>query len=63
MATVRFFKVTTLPATLVANAFYFVQNGTYAEHYVTDDDGIAKKVGNTQMIEELTQDINAGFFT
>ncbi len=63
MATVRFFKVLVLPTTLVPNAFYYVQNGSYAEHYLTDDDGIAKKVGNTEMIEELTQNINAGFFT
>lgn len=63
MAAVRFFKVTSLPSTLVANAFYYVQNGNYAEQYVTDSLGVAKKVGNTQMIEELTQNINAGFFT
>lgn len=63
MADIKFFKVTTLPATLVANALYFVQNGNYAEQYLTDLNGIAKKVGNTQMIQELTQNINAGFFT
>lgn len=63
MSTVRFFKVTSLPATLVENALYFVQNGNYAEQYLTDLNGVAKKVGNTQMIEELTQNINAGFFT
>jgi hypothetical protein len=63
MAAVKFFKVTSLPATLVSNAFYYVQNGNYAEQYITDNAGVAKKVGNTQMIEELTQNINAGFFT
>lgn len=63
MAAVRFFKVTSLPTTLVPDAFYFVQNGNYAEHYLTDSTGVAKKVGNTQMIEEITQNINAGFFT
>lgn len=60
---IRFFKVTSLPAQLVPNAFYYVQNGNYAEQYLTDNTGVAKKVGNTQMIEELTQHINAGFFT
>ena len=63
MAAVRFFKVTSLPTTLVANAFYYVQNGNYAEQYLTDAAGVAKKVGNTSMIQELTQNINAGFFT
>lgn len=60
---VKFFKVTTLPGTLLANAFYYVENGNYAEAYLTDDSGAAKKIGNTQMIQELTQNINAGFFT
>lgn len=63
MSSLRFFKVTTLPNTLVANAFYYVQNGNYAEQYLTDLNGTPKKVGNTQMIQELTQNINAGFFT
>ena len=63
MAAIRFFKVVALPATLVENAFYYVQNGSYAEQYITDSSGVAKKVGNTQMIQELTQNINGGFFT
>jgi len=58
-----FYKVVTLPTTLQPNSMYFVQNGNYAETYITDSSGIAKKVGNTQMIQELTQSINAGFFT
>ena len=63
MASVRFFKVTTLPAQPVANAIYYVQNGNYIDQYVTDSAGVAKKTGNTQMIQELTTTINAGFFT
>jgi hypothetical protein len=63
MADVKFYKVTVLPNTLVPNSFYYVENGNYAEAYLTDDSGVAKKIGNTQMIEELTLDINAGFFT
>ena len=63
MAYVRFFKVTSLPATLEPDAFYYVENGDYAEAYLTDTSGVAKKIGNTDMIEELTQDINAGFFS
>lgn len=60
---VKFYKVTELPATLEENAFYYVLNGDYAEGYVTDTLGNLKKIGNTEMIEELTKDINAGFFT
>ena len=60
---VSFYKVDALPATLVANAFYYVENGSYAEAYLTDINGVPKKIGNTQMIEELTKNINAGFFT
>lgn len=63
MATVQFFKVTSLPVTLVPNAFYYVENNNYAEAYLTDDSGVAKKIGNTSMIQELTQTINGGFFT
>lgn len=62
-ASVKFYKVLSLPSTLEANAFYFVKNGNYAEMYLTDKDAVPKKVGNTTMIEELTQHINAGFFT
>jgi hypothetical protein len=61
---VKFFKVDTLPTNaLVANAFYYIENGQYAEAYLTDSSGVAKKVGNSQMIEALTLDINAGFFS
>jgi hypothetical protein len=63
MADVRFFKVTALPGTPVANAIYYVQNGNYIDQYVTDSAGVPKKTGNTQMIQELTTIINAGFFT
>jgi hypothetical protein len=50
MADVRFFKVTVLPGVLLANAFYLVESGTYAESYVTDDAGVAKSIGNSAMI-------------
>jgi hypothetical protein len=60
---VKFFKVDVLPTLLVANAFYYIENGEYAEAYLTDSSGVAKKVGNSQMIEALTLDINAGFFS
>lgn len=60
---VKFFKVTELPTVLVEDAFYYVENGDYAEAYLTDTLGNPKKIGNTEMIEALTQNINAGFFT
>ena len=63
MSAVRFYKVTTLPTPLVPDAFYYVQNGDYAEAYLTDSEGVAKKVGNTEMIQEVTQNVDAGFFT
>lgn len=55
MAAVKFFKVTTLPGTLVADAFYLVQNepAGYAESYVTDNSGVAKAIGNSAMINAL----------
>lgn len=60
---VNFYKVTQLPTQLSPNSFYYVENGEYAESYLTDDTGVAKKLGNTAMIEALTKNINAGFFT
>lgn len=60
---VKFYKVTSLPAQLDGDAFYYVENGGYAEAYLTDTLGNPKKIGNTEMIEALTQNINAGFFT
>lgn len=62
-ALVKFYKVSALPNTLVPNAFYYVENGEYAEAYLTDSTGVAKKLGNTSMIQALTQNINAGFFS
>lgn len=50
MAEVAFHKVTSLPGTPAANAFYLVENGDYAETYVTDSSGTAKMVGNSAMI-------------
>jgi hypothetical protein len=62
MADVRFYKVTSLPGELVPNSFYYVENGAYAEAYLTDDTGVAKKVGNTIMIQEITQVIDGASF-
>lgn len=53
MANVQFFKVSTLPGTLQPNAFYYVENGTYAESYVTNQAGVAKALGNSAMINAL----------
>ncbi|WP_448681356.1 hypothetical protein [Pseudomonas nicosulfuronedens] len=56
MANVQFFKVSTLPATLQPNAFYYVENGDYAESYVTNQAGVAKALGNSGMINALIND-------
>jgi len=53
MAQVKFYKVTTLPGSLEPNAFYYVENGAYAESYLTNSTGVAKAVGNTSMINAL----------
>ena len=53
MAELAFHKVASLPGTLAANAFYLVENGEYAETYVTDSTGEARAVGNTAMIQAI----------
>lgn len=53
MAVVAFHKVTALPGTPDPDSFYLVENGSYAEIYLTDDAGVAKMVGNTTMIEAI----------
>lgn len=53
MASVKFYKVSTLPGSLVADALYFVENGGYAESYITDSSGVAKSIGNSAMINSL----------
>jgi hypothetical protein len=62
MTDVRFYKVTSLPQVLTPNSFYYVENGSYAEAYLTDANGVAKKVGNTEMIQEVTQVIDGQSF-
>lgn len=53
MAEVAFHKVAVLPGVLEVNAFYLVENGDYAETYVTDSTGEARAVGNTAMIQAI----------
>lgn len=53
---VNFHAVTTLPATLEPNAFYYVSNNIVAESYLTDSAGVAKAVGNSIMINQLIAD-------
>lgn len=53
MANVAFHKVTSLPGSPDPDSFYLVENGSYAEIYLTDDAGTAKMVGNTTMIEAI----------
>lgn len=50
---VKFYKVASLPTTMEPNAFYYVENGTYTESYLTNNAGVAKSVGNSSMINAL----------
>lgn len=61
MAQVRFYKVTTLPGTLQPDAFYYVENGTYAESYLTNSAGVARAVGNSAMINALISEALANW--
>ena len=66
---IKFFKVTSLPAELVPNSFYYVgrTDSDYAESYLTTSGGVdaennpipvvAKMLGNSQMIEELAGEV------
>ncbi len=58
MAEVQFFKVSTLPGTLEPNSFYYIPHATenWAEAYLTDDAGVAKSLGNEQMIADIAAD-------
>lgn len=62
MININFYKVTSLPLVLLPNSFYYVENGNYAEAYLTDASGVPKKVGNTEMIQEVTQIIDGQSF-
>jgi len=54
MAEVKFFKELTLPGTLQANSLYFIENGNYAEAYLTDSTGVSKMIGNSSMITAVS---------
>lgn len=53
MAVLNFYKVTSLPSTLVADSLYFVESGGYAESYLTNNAGLPRSIGNTEMINAL----------
>lgn len=55
MAQVKFFKVTSLPGTLQPDSFYFVENGSYTESYLTNSSGVARAIGNSAMINALIE--------
>ena len=42
-----------LPNSLKPNTFYFLENGNYAESYLTSETGVAKALGNSEMINDL----------
>jgi hypothetical protein len=51
---INFKKAKKLPINPEINTLYFIENGQYAESYLTDNLGVLKKVGNTLMITQLT---------
>lgn len=53
MSQLRFYAVAQLPNTPEPNSFYFVENGDYAESYLTSSNGTPRLVGNTLMIGEI----------
>lgn len=60
MASLKFHKVTVLPGTLEADAFYFVENNGVAEGYLTDSAATAKAIGNSTLIQSIAdQRVNA----
>lgn len=54
---IKFIKATTLPGTLEPDSFYFIENGTYAESYLTNTAGVARSIGNSAMINALASSI------
>ena len=61
---VKFYKVSTLPVTPVADAVYFVWDGVsdYADTWVTDNSGNLRQVGNVAMIDDRVSTIDGGTF-
>lgn len=57
MLHVKLIKVKVLPQKLQPDTLYFVDNGSFAETYLTDKQCIPKMVGNTGMIQQVS---NAG---
>lgn len=49
----KFYGLSALPGTLEPDAFYYIENGTYAEAYITNSAGVARMVGNSTMINAL----------
>lgn len=64
VAPIKFFKVTSFPGSPLPNAFYYVNDGTNdrAEAWLTDNNGNAKQIGNTAMMEDIASVIDGGTF-
>ena len=58
---VKFYKVASLPSPLEPNSFYYVENDTYTESYLTNNAGIAKSVGNSSMVNALISEALANW--
>lgn len=58
---VKFYKVSTLPQSPEPNSFYYIENGEYAEAYLTDNQGNAREIGNTTMTNDIVSRAVMGF--
>ena len=61
MSKLSFRAVTYLPADLEPDTFYFVQNGEYAESFLTSAAGEKRYVGNGEMIREIAATMTGTF--
>ncbi len=53
MPSITFHKVAALPTTLEPGALYFVQNGAFAEAYLSTLTGEPRAIGNSAMVNAL----------
>lgn len=55
MLEMNFYKLNKLPEKLDSNSFYFINNGEFAESYLTNNNGEAFPIGNSAMITKVSQ--------
>jgi hypothetical protein len=53
----KFIKATVTPTLWETDAVYFILNNGFAESYVTTSAGVPEKIGNTEMIEDVVENM------